>query len=202
MGLCIGLTGGIGCGKSTVSKLFESHGITIIDTDTIAHQITQCHGIAIPALQSTFGSSYLTPDGALNRDRMRSLIFTDSDAKHRLENILHPMILDLSRQQLTQSSTQPYVIMVVPLLLTSEAFQQMIHRTLVVDCSEEQQVARVLSRSRMGELEIRNIIHQQPSRLMRLNYADDIIKNETSPNELISQVDFLHHFYSTLQNTN
>lgn len=202
MKLCVGLTGGIGCGKSTVSKLFAEHGAGVIDTDVIAHQLTQSHGSCISAIGAAFGSEYITSDGALDRDRMRKLIFSDAIAKQRLELLLHPLILEQAKLQIQQLQAKPYIILVVPLLLTSPAFLQLVQRVLVVDCTEERQVTRVIERNRMNEIEVRAIIAQQTPRVVRIQRADDLINNDSTLDRLAEQVDFLHKFYSRIQNSN
>jgi dephospho-CoA kinase len=202
MKLCVGLTGGIGCGKSTVSKLFAEHGAGIIDTDVIAHQLTQSHGSCISAINAAFGSEYITKDGGLDRDKMRGLIFSDTIAKQRLELLMHPLIFEQAKLQIQQLQAKPYIILVVPLLLTSPAFLQPVQRILVVDCAEERQVKRVIERSRMNEIEVRAIIAQQTPRVVRLQHADDVINNDFNLGDLVEQVDFLHKFYSIKQNSN
>jgi dephospho-CoA kinase len=202
MKLCVGLTGGIGCGKSTVSKLFAQHGAGIIDTDVIAHQLTQSHGLCISAVAETFGSEYITNKGALDRDKMRKLIYSDTIAKRRLEGILHPQILEQTKVQIQQLQTKPYIILVVPLLLTSSSFQQLVQRVLVVDCPEERQVTRVIERSHMNDIEVRAIIAQQTPRAARLQRADDVINNDSTLDSLAEQVAFMHQFYLTKQNSN
>ncbi len=202
MNLCVGLTGGIGCGKSTVSKLFAERGAGIIDTDIIAHQLTRSNGDAIPAICEAFGSDCVGRDGALNRDKMRALIFSDAIAKQRLESILHPLILTQAKSELQLLQNRSYVIITVPLLFTSPTFQHLIQRTLVVDCTEEQQVSRVMTRSQMTESEVRKIIAQQTPRAERLLRADEVISNDSSIDNLTAQVDFLHKFYASPQNNN
>ena len=199
MVFCVGLTGGIGCGKSTVSALFAEHGAGIIDTDTIAHDLTQPGGAAIAAIRAAFGDEYITTEGALDRARMRRLIFSDAAAKRRLELILHPLILEQAKQQLRRLQHKPYVILAVPLLPDSPAFRQLVRRILVVDCSEAAQVARVIGRSRMSESEVRGIIGQQTPRLERLRIADDVIHNDAGLDGLAEQVAVLHASYSAMQ---
>lgn len=200
MRLCIGLTGGIGCGKSTVAGLFAKHGAGIIDMDAIAHRLTQAGGKAIAAIRAAFGDDYITDDGALNRAKMRGLIFSDAAAKQRLELILHPLILEQAKVQLRQLQTKPYIILVVPLLPGSPAFRQLAQRVLVVDCDENTQVARVIGRSRMTEAEVRGIIAQQTPRAERLQLADDVIRNDAGLDSLAEQVSVLHGHYSDRQN--
>ncbi len=202
MNLCIGLTGGIGCGKSTVSKLLSERGAGIIDTDLIAHQLTHNNGSAITAIREAFGVDYVSSDGALNREKMRTLIFSDAIEKQRLESILHPLILAQAKSELQSLPNKPYIIISVPLLFTSPTFQQLVQRTLVVDCAEEQQISRVMTRSQMTESEVRKIIAQQTPRSERLQRADDVITNDSSIDNLTAQVDFLHKFYTSSQNNN
>lgn len=199
---CVGLTGGIGCGKSTVAGLFAEHGAGIIDTDAIAHSLTRSGGAAIAAIRAAFGDAYITDDDALDRAKMRGLIFSDAVAKQRLELILHPLILDQARVQLRQLQTKPYIILVVPLLAESPAFRQLARRVLVVDCDENAQIARVIGRSRMGEAEVRGIIAQQTPRAKRLQLADDVIHNNAGMDSLAEQVTALHEHYSNMQNNN
>lgn len=199
--LIVGLTGGIGSGKSTVAALFAEHGAGIIDTDAIAHQLTQTNGEAIAAIRATFGDEYITNDGALDRIRMRGLIFSDATAKQRLEQILHPMIREHARAQLQQLQAKPYVLVVVPLLPESRAFRELVQRVLVVDCDENTQIARVVLRSLMTEDEVRAIIARQTSRDERLQLADDVISNDTDLESLAEQVATLHERYLKIRNS-
>ena len=200
MSFVVGLTGGIGCGKSTVAGLFAEHGAGIIDTDAIALSLTQSGGDAIAAIRAAFGDDYITKEGALDRAKMRGLIFSDAAAKQRLELILHPLILEQAKVQLGRLQDKPYVIIAVPLLPESRAFRQLAQRVLVVDCDENTQVARVIRRSRMGEAEIRGIIAQQTPRAERLKIADDVIHNDAGLGSLAEQVNVLHVHYSGMQN--
>ncbi|MEO7623602.1 MAG: dephospho-CoA kinase [Gallionella sp.] len=203
MSLIIGLTGGIGSGKSTVANLFAEQGAAIIDTDAIAHQLTQPGGEAINLIRAAFGQNYITDAGALDRAKMRGRIFSDADAKQQLERILHPLILKHATTQLQQQLTaHPYFMMVVPLLPESPAFRLLTQRVLVVDCDENTQVARVVARSDMSEPEVRNIIAQQTPRAERLHLADDVLHNETGLDNLATQVKSLHAQYVHLQNSN
>lgn len=199
MSFAVGLTGGIGCGKSTVADLFAKHGAGIIDTDAISHHLTQRGGDAIAAIRDSFGKDYITDDGALDRAKMRGLIFADADAKQRLEQILHPLILEQAESQLQQLQSKPYVIIVVPLLTDSPAFRKLIRRVLMVDCDESTQISRVTGRSRMTALEVRAIIAQQAPRAEYLQLADDVIHNDAGLDNLAEQVAFLHQRYSNMQ---
>lgn len=196
MSLCVGLTGGIGCGKSTVATLFAQHGAAIIDTDEIAHRLTQPGGSAIKAICDTFGEAYIDSSGAMDRVRMRSLIFSDSDAKQRLEQLLHPMILSQVRFQLQQHQSSPYILLIVPLLPDAPDFRLLVQRVLVIDCSEQTQITRVMKRSGMGMPEVSTIISQQTPRIERLQIADDVICNDGEIRNLVEQVEVLHKQYS------
>lgn len=197
MSLIIGLTGGIGCGKSTVANLFARYGAGIVDTDVISHQLTQRGGAAIPAIRAAFGDCYIAEDGAMNRNKMRALVFSDADARQRLEHILHPMILEQAEQQLQQLQAAPYSILVVPLLSERSIFRRLVQRVLVVDCDERTQTERVIGRCNMSEGEVRAIIASQISRADRLQLADDVIHNDAGPDSLDGQVAVLHQRFVT-----
>jgi len=200
MAFSVGLTGGIGCGKSTVAGLFAKHGAGIIDTDALSLGLTQTGGEAIAPIRAAFGDEYITSDGALDRARMRGLIFTDTVAKQRLEDILHPRIRELALQQLLALQDKPYIVIVVPLLPDSPVFRQMVQRVLVVDCDENIQITRVIARSRMKPDEVRDIIAQQTPRAERLQIADDVIHNDGGLDSLAEQVAVLHVNYVSRQN--
>jgi dephospho-CoA kinase len=202
MTLLVGLTGGIGSGKSTVAALFAERGAGIIDTDAIAHHLTQAGGEAIAAIRAAFGDGCLTEDGALDRARMRELIFSDAAAKQRLEQILHPMIFEQAQAQLSRLQDRPYVLAVVPLLPESRNFRRLVRRVLVVDCDEDTQVARVVGRSRLTEAEVRAIIARQIPRAERLRLADDVIRNDAGLDSLAGQVAALHERYLDSANNN
>ena len=197
--LIIGLTGGIGSGKSTVAALFAEHGAGIVDTDVIAHRLTQAGGEAIGAIRAAFGDGFIANDGALDRAKMRRLIFSDAAAKQRLELLLHPLIREQAKAQLRQLQDKPYILIVVPLLPESQAFRQLVQRVLVVDCDENTQVARVTGRSKMTEAEVRAIIARQTPRAERLQLADDIIRNDAGLDSLAEQIPALHERYSSTQ---
>lgn len=199
--LIVGLTGGIGSGKSTVATLFAEQGAGIIDTDAIAHQLTQTSGEAIAAIRAAFGDEYITNDNALDRVRMRGLIFSDATAKQRLENILHPMIRKHAQARLQQLQAKPYILVVVPLLAESRAFRELAQRVLVVDCDEKTRIARVIMRSRMTEEEVRAVIARQTPRAEQLQLADDVISNNTDLESLAEQVAALHERYLNTPNS-
>jgi dephospho-CoA kinase len=193
----IALTGGIGSGKSSVAAIFKELGAAIIDTDEIAHQLTAPGQPGARAIGAQFGSGYLREDGALDRERMRNLAFADPAAKKNLEAILHPMIRARVDSEL-KAARAPYVVIVVPLLIETGAYRELARRVLVIDCSEEQQIARVIRRSALAPDAVRAIMASQVSRGERLEHADDIIRNETSLAALRAQVSELHRKYLEL----
>jgi dephospho-CoA kinase len=193
----VGLTGGIGSGKSTVAALFEELGATIIDTDVISRQLTQPGGAAIPHLQAEFGTAYIDATGALNRDKMRHMVFGDPASKQRLEQILHPLILE-QVHALADSSNTPYTLIVIPLLFETGEYKNWLHRTVTVDCSEEIQLERTLKRNGLSEQTVHAIMAQQLSRSQRLQLADDCIKNQGSLTELRQQIGQLNQRYLEL----
>jgi dephospho-CoA kinase len=190
----VGLTGGIGCGKSTVADLFAARGASVIDTDQIAHALTAPHGAAMPALLAEFGDAFATPEGALDRARMRNLVFADPGARTRLEAILHPKIREATAAA-AAIATGPYVIFVVPLLIESGSWSERVSRVAVIDCPEELQVQRVMARSQLPEAQVRAIMAAQATRQQRLAAADDVILNDDGIDLLAPQVDRLHAFY-------
>ncbi|PWB53214.1 MAG: dephospho-CoA kinase [Nitrosomonadales bacterium] len=195
--LAIGLTGGIGCGKSAVAELFSELGIAVIDTDQIARQLTAAGQPALAAIKNEFGSEFMLPDGNLDRARIRHLIFANAEAKKKLEAILHPLIRDEVKRLLALAPS-PYAIVAVPLLLEAGAYREIVQRVLVVDCSEAQQVKRVVARSGLDETEVRAIMAHQFSRQERLRQADDIIDNHGNLSALKPQVEQLHQRYIKL----
>jgi dephospho-CoA kinase len=192
--LAIGLTGGIGCGKTTVADLFAARGATIIDTDQIAHALTAPHGAAMPALLAEFGPDFATPEGALDRARMRTLVFADPGARARLEAILHPRIRDATAGA-ALLATGPYTIFVVPLLIESGTWRERVARVLAIDCAEATQVARVMARNQLPETQVRAIMAAQVTRAERLAAADDVIVNDAGIDALLPQVTRLHALY-------
>jgi dephospho-CoA kinase len=177
----IGLTGGIGSGKSTVAALLVAHGATLVDTDAIAHVLTAPGGAAMPALRQRFGDDVAGPDGALDRARMRSLVFEDPQAKQSLEAILHPMIGAEAQRQAAVAATigAGVVVFDVPLLTESSHWRARCQRILVVDCSAEVQVQRVMARSGWSADQVQRVIAQQASRERRRAIADAVIFNNT-----------------------
>ena len=193
----VGLTGGIGCGKSTVADLFAALGATIVDTDVIAHALTAPQGAAMPAIVAEFGPDFAQPDGALDRARMRTLVFSDATARARLEAILHPRIR-AATEAAGQAATGAYVIYVVPLLIESGSWRERVTRVLAIDCSEDTQLARVMQRSRLSADEVRAIMATQVTRARRLAEADDVVDNDAGLDALRAQVQALHERYLAL----
>ena len=193
----VGLTGGIGCGKSTVADMFAALGASVIDTDQIAHALTAPHGAAMPALLAEFGEEFATPEGALDRARMRALVFRDDSARARLEAILHPRIRDATAAA-ASIATGDYVIFAVPLLIESGTWRERGTRVLAIDCPEALQVARVMARSGLPESQVRAIMATQVSREQRRAAADDIIVNDDGLDALAPQVARLHAMYLSL----
>jgi dephospho-CoA kinase len=194
---CVGLTGGIASGKSSVATLFEELGAAVVDTDAIAHELTRPGAGAMAEIGRAFGAAFVAPDGSLERAKMRRLVFNDPDAKAKLEGILHPLIREQARARIV-AAQQPYVIVVVPLLIETGAYRDLIQRVLVVDCSEEQQVARAMQRSQLKEGEVRAILAAQLPRAQRLKRADDVIDNDGGIEALRQQIHVLHAGYLTL----
>ncbi len=190
----VGLSGGIGSGKSTVAALFHELGTAVVDSDTISHELTRAGGAAIELIQKEFGPGYLNGDGALDRARMRGLVFSDPAAKQKLEAILHPLIR-VEMQAQADAARSSYVLMVVPLLFEAPGYRELVQRALVVDCSEEAQVERTMRRAGLQEGEVRAIMARQIPRAERLRLADDVIRNDGSRDDLRAQVAHLHRFY-------
>lgn len=190
----VGLTGGIGSGKSEVARLFAARGAGIVDSDALAHELTAPGGAAVEPIRSAFGSAVIGADGALDRAAMRRLAFSDPAARKNLESILHPMIRQRS-DALVARAAGPYVVLVVPLLVESGVDRRRYQRVLVVDTPEDEQVARVVSRSGLGAADVRAIMATQARRAERLSQADDIIDNSGPIDRLEPQVDRLHRDY-------
>lgn len=200
MGLVVGLTGGIGSGKSAAADEFARLGATVVDTDAIAHALTAPGGGAVAEVQRLFGSEFVDASGAMDRKRMREHVFSDARAKRRLEALLHPMIRAESARRIAEASG-PYVVHVVPLLVESPGYRERYRRVLVVDCPEAQQLSRVRQRSGLSEAEVRRIIASQIQRESRLAAADDVIDNSGDIAALQQQVRELHKKYLALART-
>ena len=175
--VAIGLTGGIGSGKSTVATLLVRCGAHLVDADAIARALTLPGGAAMPALVSEFGAAAVAPDGSLNRAHMRALAFADAGAKARLEAILHPLIGQESQRQTALAGTRP-VVCDVPLLTESSHWRARVARVLVVDCSTDTQVTRVVQRAGWTEAAARSVVAQQAGRAARRAIADAVLHND------------------------
>ncbi|HET9735639.1 MAG TPA: dephospho-CoA kinase [Burkholderiales bacterium] len=193
----VGLTGGIGSGKSAAAEEFGRLGATVVDTDAIAHELTQAGGAAMPEVRRLFGEGYIDVQGAMDRVKMRALAFRDPAARTKLEQLLHPLIRAESERRIAAAGGT-YVVHVVPLLIESRDYRQRVSRVLVVDCPEDTQIARVRQRSRLSEDEIRRILRSQASREERLAAADDVIDNSGTLDALHKQVRELHAKYLEL----
>lgn len=197
----VGLTGGIGSGKSTVAAAFEAKGVPVIDADAIAHALTAPGGGAIEAIRTTFGERFIAADGRMDRAVMRNHVFSHPADRQRLEAILHPMIRTETARQ-AASVQFPYLILMIPLLVeTSRAddnWRARFDRILVVDCPEAVQLARVMTRSALSREAAQAIMDSQATRAERLAAADDRIDNGGAPEALAPQVDALHSRYLTL----
>ncbi len=203
-GFILGLTGGIGSGKSVAADMFAELGAALVDADAIAHDLTTPGGAAIAALRAGFGDAVVAGDGALDRAAMRRLVFADSAARSRLEAIIHPLIRAESERRCADAfaALAPYVVMVVPLLIESPGYRRRCSRVLVVDCAEETQVARVMARSQLTRDEVLAIMATQAERATRLAAADDVINNDNGMDGLRHQVELLHRRYLELARNN
>nr|WP_170217009.1 dephospho-CoA kinase [Polynucleobacter duraquae] len=190
----IGLTGGIGSGKTAVSALLGGYGAGIIDTDKISHQITAPGGEAIPLITEAFGADFIDTHGALNRPKMRAVVFDDPSARQALERITHPLIQEETIKQALElaKSGVPYLVFVVPLLIESGFWTKLIDYLVVVDCPEEIQIQRVMHRNNMTRSEVEKILNAQTSRNARLTPANAVIENQGSLDELKPAVLKLH----------
>lgn len=197
MPYCVGLTGGIGSGKSSAARLFAEWGAGVIDVDDISHALTRPGGAAIAAIRDAFGPEAIASDGSLDRARMRERVFADAGAKSRLEAILHPLIGLQAREQVAHAA-QPYVMLVVPLLLERDTYRDVIQRVVVVDCTEQTQIDRTMRRSGLTQAAVRAIMSAQLPRTDRLAKADDVINNDGDEAQLRRQVAALHARYLEL----
>ena len=198
----VGLTGGIGSGKSTVAAGFAAQGVVVIDADAIAHALTAPGGAGIAPLRAAFGAGFIGADGAMDRARMRARVFAQPEERARLEAILHPLIRSETARAAAAAvaaSGYQYHILMIPLLVESAArdtrWRERFDRILVADCSEVTQVARVIARNGFDELAVRRIMAAQASRSERLSLADDVIDNDGPVDQLAPQVARLHADY-------
>lgn len=194
----VGLTGGIGCGKSTIAKLFSEYGVNIIDTDLIARQLIQPDGPAYQSVIDKFGNDIVNKDKTIDRKKLSAIIFNSNEQKKILENILHPLIWIIVEQQVAEIKS-PYCIIMVPLLFEGQ-HKDRFHTTLVVDIPVEEQIKRVLKRDDRTESEIISIINNQISRSERLKLADDIIDNSVPVDKIKPNIRLLNKKYNLLAN--
>jgi len=195
--LIIGLTGGIGCGKSTVAELFQQHHIPVIDADKVAHEIVQPGLPVLKKITQEFGQNLLLEDGSLDRAALSKLVFADATKLKALEAIMHPHIRDEMSARI-QAQNSPYCLSMIPLLIETGQHQS-VDRVLVVDCSPETQKRRVIKRDQISLQQVELILNFQCSRQQRLDIADDVLNNDTDEiDSLQKEVESLHKFYLTL----
>ncbi|MDD5412303.1 MAG: dephospho-CoA kinase [Methylobacter sp.] len=194
--LKVGLTGGIGCGKTTVAKVFAKLNIPVIDADEIAHRLVEKGQPALDQIQQEFGTDILNPDGSLNRKKLSERIFSDLKQKQKLESILHPLIYKTIQSEIDQLNA-PYCVLCIPLLFET-GMVHFVDRVLVVDCPVEMQIERVKNRDHLPIERIQSIINNQISRKSRKEKADDLIDNSVTNYRLAEQVKKLHNLYLSL----
>lgn len=193
------ITGGIGCGKSTVARQFAELGIPLVDTDAIAHHLTRAPSAQLDEIADVFGPAALLENGDLNRAWMRQRVFSDPHQRKLLEGILHPAIRATAENQLQTLQKSPYVLLAVPLYFESgEGYRSLAQRILLVDCLPEQQIERTMQRSGLERQQIEAIMQSQVSRDFRLQRADDVIDNSGTENELHDKIIILHQHYLTM----
>lgn len=195
--LIVGLTGGIGSGKSSAAELFAEFNAGIVDTDEISHRLTQPESSALESIRDKFGKRFFLPDGSLDRALLRREVFSNLSAKNQLEAILHPLIREQAQAEI-EAIDAPYLMLVVPLLFETGGYREIVARTLVVDCSEQKQLERVIARSGMSADEARTIIAAQAPRALRISRADDVLDNDGTLAMLRKHVAKLHGKYLTL----
>lgn len=193
----VGLTGGIASGKTTVSNLFEALGVPVVDTDVISRKLLEQGELAYRQTVAHFGNNILLTNGAIDRARLREIVFSDDKQKSWLEATLHPLIYQRSHDAMVEHSRADYVLLVVPLLFESN-FQSLVDRILVVDCPLEQQIRRVMKRDGIDKRLAQKMLAQQFSNSERVARAHDIIENRDDSADLASQVAILHHSYLQL----
>lgn len=194
--LKIGLTGGIGSGKSTVCRLFAEFGVPIVDADLIARQLVAPGQPALSLIVKSFGSQMLNQDGSLNRAKLRNAVFTDADKKRELDGIMHPLVYAQIAADVN-ALTADYCVIAVPLLLESKNAYA-VDRVLLIDCPVDVQIARVIARDKLTRQQVQAIIDSQMPRPQRLSKADDVIENIAGPEQLAEQVKRLHNSYILL----
>jgi len=195
--IAVGLTGGIGSGKSTVAARLAALGAAVVDTDEISRALTAAGGEAVPLLRAALGDRFIDPSGALDRAGVRSLVFEDPAARAKLESILHPAIRAAADQAIA-AARGPYAMLVVPLLFETGGYRERVARTLTVDCDERVQLSRTMARSSLAETSVRAIMQAQWPRWRRLQSADDVVWNGGGREFLRAQCERLHGIYCTI----
>ena len=191
----IALTGGLGSGKSEAAKQFAKLGVPVVDTDVIAHALTAVGSPVLTQISQLFGPQFLTKDGALDRAKLRTHVFTNPQERSKLEALLHPLIRANALKQLAENEHQlhpDYQILVIPLLFENNQYQTSIHKTLVIDCDEQLQISRAMARSQLSQAEAQAILDAQVTRATRLKLADEVIKNNGTLAELTESVEKMH----------
>ncbi len=199
----VGLTGGVGSGKSTIATMLSKRGAGLVDADAIAHQLTSAGGAAMAKLRESFGAEAIAPDGSLDRARMRARVFSDAAARAQLESLLHPMIRAAMRERAAMliNGGSHYVVHVVPLLVETANWRAYADRLLLVDCSAATQLARVCARTGIDEATARRIMGAQATRQQRLAAADDVLLNEAPLDHIERKVEHLHRAYLSIAAT-
>ncbi len=191
----VALTGGIGSGKSEAANIFAHLGAPVVDVDAISHALTKNPTPLTSRIGEAFGAGYLTPEGALDRAKMRALVFSDDGAREKLNAIMHPAIYEEALKQLQSHADAPYQILVIPLLFENSRYLPHVQRILVIDCNEASQINRVMQRSQLSEDEVKKIIAAQTPRQERLNRADDVLENNENLENLAKKIEHLHKKY-------
>jgi dephospho-CoA kinase len=194
--LKIGLTGGIGCGKTTVANIFAQYQIPVIDADQVSHDLVTIGQPALKLIEQEFGTESLNADGSLNRNYIRELVFDNIKQKQKLEEIIHPLVFQTIEKQLAQLAT-PYCIICIPLLFETNR-ADFVDRILVIDCPVETQIGRVMKRDKLSIERIQSIIASQVTREFRVSHADDVIDNSKTNVQLAQQAEKLHNLYISL----
>lgn len=191
----VGLTGGIGCGKSEAARQFARLGVPVVDVDIISHSLTATGEPILDEIAKLFGMDFLTAESTLNRAKLRTHVFSNPAERKKLEALLHPAIQNRAIEQINDIRTRlqpPYLVLVVPLLFESNSYQSIVNRTVVIDCDESEQIKRTMARSQLSESEVKAIIQAQIPRATRRERADEVIENNTSVEDLIEKVGNFH----------
>lgn len=191
----VGLTGGIGSGKSEAARIFKELGVPVIDTDAIAFELTASGQPILKEIITHFGDLYLRPDQTLDRAALRKKVFTDKAARLKLETILHPAIYEVVQQSIKKNAGAPYQVIAVPLLFETERYQKLVQRSLLIDCDEALQISRTTARSGLSPAEVEAIMLAQMPRTERIHRADDIISNNDDLTKLRHKIEAIHKNY-------